>query len=364
MVMLCRKKSIIDDDPRDLGALKPSVFPNEFWFVKTMKVGGTTLQGILNTICARYNIVYMGVPSSKNWLGWNISWGSQVISQYRSLPGFRHVAITDHGEFDPALADRLRNPLLFTAVRDPIDRAISHIFFFFRPGTGRKDLLTPTIKATNSSLQFPEELLQSITKVLQEEGLHDHLFRYIRGNKETPEEAVAQYDFIFVQERFQESLVVFAIEYGLSLIDIAHLSTKVRTGQYPSRKTLPSRLVKEISQVTKNDHKVYQLAVARLDKRIQELRSLHKKNNLINSPDFDGMLNNLRRLQIEIEAECSNFTAWHSTHGFSTGYFTHVVQENDADPGIGQRCLDYVSRKWLLKSVRQHLDGVCSSFND
>ena len=362
--MLCRPNSIIDDDRRDLGALKPSVFPNEFWFVKTMKVGGTTLQCILNTICARYNIVYMGVPSSNNWLGWNKSWGSQVISQYRSLPGFRHVAITDHGEFDPALAERLHNPLLFTAVRDPIDRALSHIFFFFRPGTGRKDLLTPTMRAINSSLQFPEELFQSIRKVLQEEGLHDHLFRYIRGNKETPEEAVAQYDFIFVQERFQESLVVFAIEYGLSLIDIAHLSTKVRTGQYPLRKTLPSRLIKEISQVTKNDHKVHQLAVARLDRRIQELRSQHKKNGVINSPDFDGMLNNLRRLQIEIEAECSNFMAWHSAHGFSTGYFTHVIQENDADPGIGQRCLDYVSRKWLLKSLQRHPDGVCSSLNN
>lgn len=347
------RNPVLKCDPRGLGVLKPSVFPNEFWFVKTMKVGGTTLQSILNTICGRYNVVYMGVPAT-DFLGWNNSWGFRTISEYRALPGFRHVAITDHGNFDPALAEQLRNPLLFTALRDPVDRAISHIYFFFRPGTGRKDLLTPTIEAIDSSLPFPGKLVESIVKVFQEEALHDHLFRYIQGNKETPEEVVAQYDFIFIQERFLESLVVFAIDYGLSLIDVAHLSTKVRTGKYPTQEALPTQLIQRLSEMTKKDREIYDLALARLDKRIEEIRrDSYKKGTLDNSPtaDYDGMLENLGRLQAAIETECADFPAWHEANGFSSGYFTSVVNENDADPGIGQRCLDYVSRKWLLSSL-------------
>ena len=78
---------------------KPSIFPRDFWFVKVEKVAGTTIQGVMNGVCAHHNIEPMacGKPMGDQWEMWKPPYGVELILKHRNLLGHRYLAITEHG---------------------------------------------------------------------------------------------------------------------------------------------------------------------------------------------------------------------------------------------------------------------------
>lgn len=324
----------------------PAVIPHDFWFVKTKKVGGSTLKGILNAVCAHHAITCMAMPKDENGnsIGkWDPDAGPAQIQHYRDL-GFEHVAITDHGKYSAVLAETLNDPLLFTAVRDPVARFISQFFFHYRDQgePGAPNLLTPTMEALSSGQPIPEEVLTTMRTFA--EGEANLMFKDIcdAPMKQSPPECVAPYDFIFVQEKFDESLVAFAIEYGLSLRDIAYTSAKNQTGKYPTESQLPPEIVDFIKNQNDKDSEVYRMGDAAMDARIAALRDAHTADPAGHT-DFDAMLEEFKSLQAAVVAECSDHMQWYAKHGFHDGWF----YSNDGGAvGEGYRCIDFVARRF------------------
>ncbi|KAL4521364.1 hypothetical protein Ndes2437B_g08044 [Nannochloris sp. 'desiccata'] len=324
----------------------PSIFPRDFWLVKTKKTGGSTLKGILNGLCAHHAMTCMTMPVDEDgqvYGFWEATRGTTQIARYRQL-GFKHLAITDHGKYDSVLAAQLRNPLLFTSVRDPVSRVISHFFFVYREGgaKGAPDLLTMTNKALSNNQPIPQEVLDKMKEyVIQEENL---MFKDIadKPKEATPFDALQPYDFIFVQERFDEAVVAFALEYGLTFRDIAYTSAKNQTGRYPTKDSIPAEMIEFIEETNALDQEVYRLAEASLDSRITAIREAHSIDPE-SKPDFDAVLEKFRRLQAHVVEECSDHMRWYKDQGFHDGYFYN----NDGGAvGEGFRCVDYVARRF------------------
>jgi Sulfotransferase family len=146
-----------------LSLTAPSIFPRDFWLVKTKKTGGSTLKGILNGLCAHHAMTCMTMlvneETGKTYGYWEADHGPAQIAKYRQL-GFEHLAITDHGKYSSALAAELRDPLLFTAVRDPVSRVISHFFFVYREGG------EPALKEPKLVVKIIKKLRQAVGAIV------------------------------------------------------------------------------------------------------------------------------------------------------------------------------------------------------
>ncbi len=213
---------------------KPSALPRDYYFVKTKKVEGSTLKGILNEVCAHHGVACMTMPpaadgSSASQGYWDADQGLPHIERYRAL-GFEHLAITDHGRFSETLRQWLRSPLVWTAVCEPVARVISQFFFQYRVGgaPGKPDLRTPTMAALAAGEGVPAATVAELRTYAEAEA--NLLFADMadRPARQTVAEAMTVYDFVFVLKRFDESLVAFAATYGLSLRDIAHTSARIK----------------------------------------------------------------------------------------------------------------------------------------
>jgi hypothetical protein len=57
------------------------------------------------------------------------------------------------------------------------------------------------------------------------------------------------YDFIFVTERMDESLVAFKVAFGLSWRDIAYLPSKILNDKYETFSEMPLQKQRQVSQI-------------------------------------------------------------------------------------------------------------------
>ncbi len=288
----------------------------------------------------------MSMPVDENGViygYWEATHGPAHIAKYRQL-GFEHLAITDHGKYSIALAAELQDPLLFTAVRDPIARVISHFFFVYREEgePGAPDYLTLTNQALAEGQPLPQVVLDTMKEYVVHEA--NLIFKDIADtpNAQTPFDAVQPYDFIFVQERFNEAVVAFALTYGLTFRDIAYTSAKNQTGRYPKKDSIPPEMIEFIEETNSLDQEVYRLAEASLDSRIAALREAHSVDPE-NTPDFDAVVEQFKKLQAHVVEECSDHMRWYKDEGFSNGYF---YSDDGGAVGEGFRCVDYVARRF------------------
>ena len=159
----------------------------------------------------------------------------------------------------------------------------------------------------------------------------NHIFKYIAGDKRTAKQAFAQYDFVFITERFDESLVAFMLTYGLALRDIAYLRMKDRSGARPSTEDMPERYKAFIMERNELDEELWNLGVAALDARITALEA--------EGHDFKGTMARFAAMQAVVEQECTEYEAWYEEHGFST-----VLTYWGRDNGAGNRCIGYATR--------------------
>ena len=175
-------------------------------FVKPMKVGGSTTTGISLRI-------------SRN----------TAVRQNKTFPMCEN-------SYDHARGTLFRNrhvldSFLWTMLRDPTDRAIS---YFFHHIVSRKN-----VKAT-SSINFQRTLSRLNHYYLKVHVLDDWNSYKATSTKKRPyphfrfdsyksatQSIIRDYQFIGIQERFDESLVALKFLIGVPLGDMLYLSTKV-----------------------------------------------------------------------------------------------------------------------------------------
>lgn len=345
-------------------------------FPLSKQVGGSTLAGVLRGVCEHYGVACINPPdsgpgSSHSRIGWkkDDEIAAAVSAAYEV--GYEHVAITNHGAFTPAAAAHLGRPLMFTTVRHPVGRVLS-AYFYNLLGSHRSHQGLPLeagaqcIKALRQGDDC--ELMQGFERhYVNGDGIfgRNHIFKYVAGDKRTPAQAIAQYDFVFVTERFDESLVAFMLEYGLALGDIAYLRTKDRAGARPTVEDVPQRYTRFITERNELDEELFRLGTKALDARIAKLKAA--------GHDFDAILMAFAEVQVRcgkeplgkgesdacrtshpaakptdcvcvsvqavVERECSEFQAWYDDHGFTTRLTYWGV-----DNGQGNRCIAHAVR--------------------
>lgn len=292
----------------------------------------------MRSLCAHYGMACINPPGEP---GARIGWKKEdeVISAAQAAKdvGFEHFAVTNHGKYMPKAAASLVKPLLFTMIRHPVGRTLSAYFY---------NLLGSHRSHEGLPIEMGKEcvdLLQSGKHCSLLDGFDEHfvngngtfgrnhMFKYIQGNKKTATAAFEQYDFVFVTERFDESLVAFMLTYGLTLRDIAYLRMKDRSGTYPKEKDVPKDMVDLILQNNQEDLKLWNLSMAALDKRILELKEA--------GHDFGSTLEKFSKLQAIVEHECANYEGWYKENGFDT-MLTYWGKDN----GAGNRCIQSAVR--------------------
>lgn len=305
---------------------KPTPFPVSFWYVKTFKTGSSTLAGVFRSIGAHYGVsmlktpgVFMSFPEVKDGLAKHYDWSE-------------HVGLANHIAFSRKIATLFQGPfLLFTSVREPVSQFHS---FFIEACLGRVKSPEQQEERCYKSRNVAERMHMARTTQ------YNPQVNYIRGemsvSNSSMEAVAAQYDFIFVQERLDESLVAFAILYNLDFADIVSVSSKVRDGKYPKASDMPDELNDLVRSKTKKDMELWQHANALLDKHIAEIKRHCGGDSAIY---FETMLGAFRTIKAIVAEECGTYNEWYELHGFKTllAYWN--------DNGQGPRCKDHVVRQ-------------------
>ena len=316
-----------------------TVFPTSFWFVKNVKVGGTTLAGVLRGMCAHYGMACLNPKEGR--IGWKRE--EEIIAAATAAKdvGFEHVTITNHGAYLPEAAEYLgegsQKPLLFTTLRHPVGRVLSAYFYnLIGEHRSRTGVSEEEGAACIEALRSGETC--KLLEGFEEHYVHDdgvfgrnHIFKYISGGKSTAADAFAQYDFVFMTERFDESLVVFMLKYGLELRDIAYLKMKDRNGTYPKENDMPQESVDFIRERNELDLELWDLANSALDAQVSNLNAI--------GHDVEGAREAFGALQAVVALECADFEAWYEDHGFDT-MLTYWGRDN----GVGSRCIGHAAR--------------------
>jgi hypothetical protein len=314
-----------------------TVFPASFWFVKNVKVGGTTLAGVLRGVCAHYGMACLNPLEGR--IGWKKEEEIREVAAAALAVGFEHVTISNHGAYIPSAARYLGKgkPLLFTTLRHPVNRVLS-AYFYNLIGAHRSHTGVPETEGEDCIAALRAGKKCKLLEGFKDHYVHgdgifgrNHIFKYIHGDKNTARDAFQQYDFVFMTERFDESLVIFMLKYGLALRDIAYLKMKDRSGTYPREDDMPKDAIGFIKESNNLDLELWDLANAALD---AEKDSLSEAGH-----DVDGAMEAFAAMQAVVATECSDYEQWYEEHGFNS-MLTYWGRDN----GVGSRCIMHAAK--------------------
>ena len=144
------------------------------------------------------------------------------------------------GHFPPEFAERVRNPFLFTFLREPQDRLVSD-YFYHRPGGWLPD----TFEA-----------------FLDDDSSDNHITRALAGeaSAERAIEALAAMDFVGFTETIEEDANELFRRLGKG--DVTMVKTKI-TRDRPVLEDLPETVRQAVEHRTCEDRKVYDWAFRR-----------------------------------------------------------------------------------------------------
>lgn len=298
------------------------------------QVGGSTLAGVMRSLCGHYGVACINPPGSPGKrIGWKSDDEIQAAAVSAKSVGFEHVAVSNHGAFMPealpALGDEV---LMLTMVRHPVGRTLS-AYFYNILGTHRSHEGLPIEMGKECVDLLREGDHCPLLDRFRDHYVHgngtfgrNHIFKYIKGNTMNAADAFNQYDFVFMTERFDESLVSFMLTYGLTMADIAYLRMKDRSGTYPRENDMPSWAIEYILERNKIDLDIWKLATNALDSRIRDLKAA--------GHDFEGAMTRFSAMQAVVQRECADYVGWYKEHGFTT-MLTYWGKDN----GAGNRCI-------------------------
>ncbi|GAB5031742.1 galactose-3-o-sulfotransferase partial [Nannochloropsis oceanica] len=314
----------------------PSPFPASFWYVKNPKTASSTLGGVFRSVAAHHGVemlnsdeIHMDLPQLKRTI-------AEVLAAFGSaVAPDPPLGLANHMPFDISARDIFRKTapvMLFTSVREPVAQFHSHFVEVCKQGKKRRE----SSKCFGPAVQERTAMANAMEP--------DAQFAYIRGDASDAESAAAQYDFVFLRERLEESLVAFMIMYGLDFADIAHVAAKVRTELYPGPRELPEELNELIRTKTTEDAKLWAKANVMLDEKITAING-----HCGGKAYFSSMLTVFRKLQKVVMQECTDFRGWYKKHGFST------VLRYWGDNGQAPRCRDFVVRREMRAWQKHHV---------
>ena len=316
----------------------PIKFPTSFWFVKSPKVGGSTIAGIFRALADRHGVAMVNPvhPSLGNpeWIPFQLypEYVLTVLKEFGEL-GHAHFGIANHMSWSTGDMLGLGNIPRFTAVRDPVDRALSCVHanscdWTRAVETVDGDRVHYCPKDFDSVLQS----LRDIEWTMDEWGPGlklPHQVGYTLGNAIFDRSAAERFDFIFVTKRMDESVVAFKITHGLSWGDVLFLPSKMIVyNRFQNMNATEQEAVRAIlfkAPSFKEDVKFYQYASQRLDRVIAEIQE--------RTGAFEEQLGCFQRLQRLAQDSCNDGSVPSEERGARFG-----------DNGRNFKCVERIAR--------------------
>lgn len=290
-----------------------------------------------------------------------------------------YVALATHLRFSQKVAGLFQQPFLaFSSVREPISRFHSYAVQVCLRASSVSKKEVRAFKANQDSTEEEEDDRTTASKLKAEKKnncalpniesrmqiardmVENPQYEYLRNyhdqaaeeeEAESIESVAAAYDFIFVQERLYESLVAFAILYGLNFEDIAHLPSKVRTGTYADAKDISNdEMHNLVSAKSRTDLALWQHVNALLDEKIA---MIEQHCGGADAGYFGKMLEIFNKIQAAVGEECENYEEWYEEHGFGSEPLAYW-----RDNGLCPKCRDYVVRNMRRKGEIKIADTV------
>jgi hypothetical protein len=252
------------------------------------------------------------------------------------------VAIVTHLPYTEAIFDAFRDavvkpprPLLFTVIANPVRRMYSSYVQDACMRVAREELGDAYSDQCGENLtgeaRYIAKALSNETEASMWPFIKRHPkevnYNFLKGNANSPKEVLDRFDYVFIAERWEESLAVFMLEFGLEWKDIAHLPAKAYTGPHSNADDLPDGIKSFIDESNKNERTFWKLANTRLDEKIEALA------RRCGGKLLPATLDTMRQLLQQVVADCTDFKGWYHRYGFDYPY-THY-----GDQGIGPRCV-------------------------
>lgn len=306
---------------------KASPFPASFWYVKTPKTASSTLNCVFRSIAGHHGVTMINPDN----ITMNVAELNHTIAKV--LEHMRHeqtspLGLCNHLKFGTKARTLLKRQgplLIFTSVREPVAQFHSQ---YTQTCTRLAADEASRVKCHGLAVEERTAMARAVEA--------DPQYAYIRGNATDVEAAAMQYDFIFVRERLEESLVAFMILYGLDIIDIVTVAVNVRTGGYPETAKMPAALNDLVRNKTTKDSKLYAKANLLLDEKIANIHEQCKGEAY-----FASTLKAFRSVQDMVVKECTDFRAWYIGRGFTPNH--ERLERNDL--GMATRCRDFVVKR-------------------
>eukprot|EP00775_Hariotina_reticulata_P002515 gene2515-2819_t len=337
--------------PQQRDALPAGPFPVSFWLVKTFKTGSSTLAGVFRSISSHYGIVPISEEATRqeSMINVTVLAGAMKAARHVSYAD-NMISIVTHLPYREPVFEAFRDitvkpphPLLFTTIRNPVSRVYSSYVQDACMKIARQELGAAYIDQCGGQFGGDDSIMRKAlandTEAARWAYIKAHPknvnYNFVKGNAQGPRQALDKYNFTFVVERMEESLVVFMLEFGLEWRDIVHLSSKVRTGRYKTAKDMPAAMNSYIEEANSEEMALWRLANQQLDQKIEAL-GLRCGGDVLPSA-----LETYRQLQQHVNKACGDFKGWYKSRGFAYPY-AHF-----GDQGLGPRCIQHILMQYL-----------------
>lgn len=230
-------------------------------FVHIPKTGGTTLHNVLSRF----------YPASRSLHVSKVTTALRDVGMRRAE---QNTPFLIKGHLNINEVCGIQGNYIFTFLRPPVSRVISHYFFLKEQ---------PTVKHYEW-LNSPQASIESFYALKEKKDIDNCLVRYIGGEHETPfgaigaehcERAIARLqnglNFIGLQEFYDESLIMLATDLGWSL-------PVYRTKNITAKKEkVPDQTLEFIREANKWDLKLYDAAREIFMSRMSEMTPAQKR---------------------------------------------------------------------------------------
>jgi hypothetical protein len=245
-----------DGDTKESEAVNGASRSTSFIFDHLPKTGGTAFKTILEQIFGPENV-------SPAVSGRSELWSEDTYARYPVITGHFH---------SPIPVDRTnRRRARITMLRDPIDRAISE-YFYYRNDVERVEWNKLAVLAKDHDFYAYIKLLESNRDMAISNYYSRRFASQISrksGNQarllELAKEALLRYDFVGIQEQFNDSIDLFCCKFKLPLVPQIE---RINVTSLRSRlQELDPKTRKKLLQLNEVDVELYEFALRQFEEQ-------------------------------------------------------------------------------------------------